>query len=137
MKNQKTETNPHHQIGMKNKLEIIFTIGLIIGFLVLIIPFADIMNEINEDRLFFRGILLAGLLFSLYGSIVFNGFLKSISMSIGGGVLTLTVISTYNLICKGCINTYSYYLITFIVTILLLIILTAIKLWVNYTHRIF
>lgn len=117
------------------KYEILLVIGLIIGFFVLIIPFADVMPEMTENILFFRGILVSGLLFSVYGAINLKGFNRSIVTSIGGGVAALTVMSSYNLICDVCINTYYYYLITFLITSITLVVLLSINLWNKLSQR--
>lgn len=114
---------------MKGKFDILLVIGLVIGFFVLIIPFADIMSEVMENRLFFRGILISGLLFCIYGAVNLNGFYKSIVIAIGGGVFSLIIMSTYNLLCDVCIDTYNYYLVTFTITSITLLVLTSINLW--------
>lgn len=117
------------------RFEILLVIGLVIGFFVLIIPFADVMPEVSENILFFRGILVAGLLFCIYGAINLNGFYRSIVTAIGGGVVALTVMSSYNLICDVCIDTYYYYLITFLITSVTLVVLLSINLWSKLSQR--
>lgn len=117
------------------KYQILLVLGLSVGLFSIVIPFADMLPEQVEDIIYFRGILLSGLLFNIFGAVNLKGFYQNIIIAIGGGLIALILMSTYNLLCDVCIDTYNYYFITFIIVGATLLILILIKYESSFFRR--
>lgn len=114
---------------MKLKGQILLVIGIMIGVFSIIIPFSEHFTKEICNIIYFRGILLSGILICIFGAANLKGIYQNIVMSCGSGLVALILMSTYNLFCDVCMNTYNYYLWTFIIVGVVLIILITLELW--------
>ena len=121
---------------MKKTGLILIPLGLFIILFSAIIPYSDIWGNIIENRIYFRGILLGGLITSIGCAAITreNKIVSSLMISLGGGFFALLFMSTYNLICDTCISTYWYFLVTFIVSLGGFIIILIWRLWLYKTY---
>lgn len=121
---------------MKKTNEILIVIGITVCVLSVLIPINKdiISNNILRNILYSRGILI-GLLISSFGCFkYFKGTIKNISLSLGGGVFGILLISSINIIHGGLdadkyiFNPEIYYLrfIQFVFTILFIILIIKI-----------
>lgn len=144
MKGKETETLMN-QKGRINKIKtkmlkaspyIIFT-GLAIGFYSALIPFNDWFdNDVWEDRLYFRGVLLGFLLVSIGSAIlVKDKFIRSGIVLLGSCIFSLIFISTLNLLIDDPVSerimTENYFRFSFISGFVVFVILIILRLWLN------
>ena len=99
------------------------------------IPFSDIFDKRIENIIYFRGILVSGILISIYSAVVLNGYLQNVVISLVSGILSLFIMSSYNLLCDVCIETHLYFLLTFIIVVLSLLIISCIRLCWNKVYQ--
>lgn len=118
--------NHHQKVGNINH-PLVLVFGLALGLFSMLIPFSDFFSDDVENIIYFRGILLAELLINIFGAANLKGIYQNIMIALGGGIVALILMSTYNLICDVCINTYNYYIITFTIVGATLLILILIK----------
>lgn len=120
---------------MSGRIKILFVIGLAIGLFATIIPFANIFSEVIEDIIFFRLVLVAGLTLGAYGILYFRGFYQNLVISLECGIFSLLIMSTYNLLCSGCVDTYNYYKWTLIIVFVSLTITIILRICLSRLLR--
>lgn len=112
-----------------NKKSIIgIIVGLLIGIYSATIPFIFRNNSELGTIIYFRGIVLGFLIISISSAVSIQQPYRTIVNGITGGLLTLIIISTLNLIFDGLIRTYWYFISVFAITFLGIFI-NIIRLW--------
>jgi hypothetical protein len=112
---------------------IILAIGIILGTFSAVIPFAEIGSRETWNILYNRGMLLGFMFASLGGAMILwhKIYYSSLLIGLASGILGELLISSYNLVCDGCIETYFYFLATFIVSFLLMIIILILRICIQ------
>lgn len=122
---------------MKDKLKILIVIGIVVGILSAIIPFARIFNDIIGNRIYFRGILLGSILVCIGSATVLQGYHKAVVSAVGFGAISLFITSTLNLIHTDLIKTENYFWWTIYVSSVSLLVIILIKVFGVYIIRFY
>lgn len=122
------------QISRNHRLinEILVVLGIVIIFFSIPSTILDLFPEELEDIIYFR-ILLFSQLIIITGLIrLLNSYLlKNILIALNSGLIGLIFISTVNLFLKSKKITDFYFLLTFLIVFLAIIILLIVKKWKN------
>jgi len=114
---------------VKRVCEITSLIGVMVVLYSTIIPFRIFDNEL-KDIIYFRGIILGGLLISLsLPKLIDDIIIKSMFNAIFGGFVSIFITSTTNYICE-CIPIDYYYSIAIKVSLVCLIIIIIYRKWI-------
>lgn len=114
---------------------LILILGIFVAVFAAVIPFIDYWEEI-EDIIYFRGILFGLFLICIGSAATLKNYYQNAVISLGSGVLALLIMSTLNLLIDDIIDTYNYFKLTFIITVLSFTVITILRLcWKRVYQR--